>query len=104
MKSRGLAPGTPDSGRSKWLEGMRRCTPANSGDPGTTSGQGSPPRRGAVETVAMLGVVALYAIHVLRFVHVNADDQYMLYRYAANLARGAGLTFTAGDRVEGFTT
>jgi len=52
----------------------------------------------------MIAIVALYCVLALRLIHVNLDDQFMLYRYAANLAHGDGLTFTGGVRVEGFTS
>src|SRR5207249_6179144 len=31
------------------------------------------------------------------------DDSFIAYRYAANLARGQGLVFNPGERVEGYT-
>ena len=33
----------------------------------------------------------------------NVDDAWISYRYARNLAEGAGLVFNAGERVEGYT-
>jgi hypothetical protein len=33
----------------------------------------------------------------------GSDDAYISYRYAQNLARGHGLVFTAGERVEGYS-
>jgi len=33
----------------------------------------------------------------------NSDDAYISYRYAENLARGAGPVFNPGERVEGYT-
>jgi hypothetical protein len=49
----------------------------------------------------------LLATHALWFRAVykgmSLDDAYISYRYADNLARGAGLIFNAGERVEGYT-
>ena len=36
----------------------------------------------------------------MRFVQ---DDAFITYRYARNLARGEGLVFNPGERVEGYT-
>src|SRR5688500_1706387 len=33
----------------------------------------------------------------------GSDDAYISYRYARNLADGAGLTFNPGERVEGYS-
>jgi hypothetical protein len=49
---------------------------------------------------AMLLVAALMA---LRFFDHTADDAYIGFRYAHNLADGNGLVFNPGERVEGFT-
>src|SRR3989442_748642 len=81
----------------------------------------APPARGA-ETIASrlaslgrpLGLAVLLAGALL---HARAgyfqddlsghargsDDAYISYRYAQNLARGHGLVFTPGDRVEGYS-
>ncbi|MGB3411891.1 MAG: hypothetical protein WBA45_11910 [Microthrixaceae bacterium] len=52
--------------------------------------------------VAELGlyVLAVVAAWVVRFVQ---DDAFITYRYARNLARGNGLVFNPGERVEGYT-
>lgn len=47
-----------------------------------------------------LYVVAALAAWVVRFVQ---DDAFITYRYARNLARGEGLVFNPGERVEGYT-
>ncbi|MGB6058961.1 MAG: glycosyltransferase family 39 protein [Microthrixaceae bacterium] len=52
--------------------------------------------------VAELGlyVLAVAAAWIVRFVQ---DDAFITYRYARNLARGNGLVFNPGERVEGYT-
>ena len=47
-----------------------------------------------------LCVVAAVAAWIVRFVQ---DDAFITYRYSRNLARGAGLVFNEGERVEGYT-
>ena len=47
-----------------------------------------------------LYVLAAIAAWVVRFVQ---DDAFITYRYARNLARGEGLVFNPGERVEGYT-
>lgn len=45
----------------------------------------------------MLAVIAAW---IVRFIQ---DDAFITYRYARNLARGEGLVFNSGERVEGYT-
>ena len=47
-----------------------------------------------------LYLLAAVAAWVVRFVQ---DDAFITYRYARNLARGEGLVFNPGERVEGYT-
>ncbi len=47
-----------------------------------------------------LYVLAVIAAWIVRFVQ---DDAFITYRYARNLARGNGLVFNEGERVEGYT-
>ncbi len=49
---------------------------------------------------AALYVLVAGAAWVVRFVQ---DDAFITYRYARNLARGNGLVFNEGERVEGYT-
>ncbi len=49
---------------------------------------------------AGLYVLAAIAAWIVRFVQ---DDAFITYRYARNLARGEGLVFNPGERVEGYT-
>lgn len=51
-------------------------------------------------------IVAPIAVLVLWYVLRGTgpcDDEYIAWRYARNLAQGAGLVFNTGERVEGFT-
>ncbi|MBU6216640.1 MAG: hypothetical protein KGR17_08545, partial [Acidobacteria bacterium] len=50
------------------------------------------------ETV--LVVLSAVAAWVIRFAQ---DDAFITYRYSRNLARGEGLVFNTGERVEGYT-
>ena len=47
-------------------------------------------------------VMVLSLIHQSAF-NTDADDPYIAYRYALNLASGDGLVFNIGDRVEGYS-
>jgi len=47
-------------------------------------------------------VMVLSLIHQIVF-NTNADDSYIVYRYASNLASGNGLVFNIGERVEGYS-
>lgn len=53
-----------------------------------------------------LWVIAVVGAVILRraFVNYVFEDAYITYRYATNLASGAGFTFTPGERVLGTTT
>ncbi len=71
--------------------------------------QGSPalPRRDqrfsrAVGLAVLLGLLGSHlALRTTEFFPV--DDAYISFRYAENLARGEGLVFNAGERVEGYS-
>jgi hypothetical protein len=47
---------------------------------------------------AMLLAVNMWRVHTF-----TIDDSYISYRYARNLARGLGLVYNAGERIEGYT-
>lgn len=49
---------------------------------------------------AVLGVLALHCAHYWPFI---SDDAYISMRYAQRFAHGLGLTYTDGERVEGYT-
>jgi len=46
---------------------------------------------------------ALLAISMWRVRSFTVDDAYISFRYARNLARGLGLVYNAGERIEGYT-
>ncbi|AUX38685.1 hypothetical protein SOCE26_000630 [Sorangium cellulosum] len=53
-----------------------------------------------------LGLVLPALVLVVNMVRVRSftiDDAYISYRYARNLARGLGLVYNAGERIEGYT-
>lgn len=54
---------------------------------------------------SLLGVLVVLGLFLAESVGPieQADDAYITYRYAQNLADGYGLVFNAGERVEGYT-
>src|SRR5262245_51389143 len=42
-------------------------------------------------------------VNMWRLKHHTVDDAYISYRYARNLARGIGLVYNEGERIEGYT-
>jgi hypothetical protein len=54
-----------------------------------------------VNWLARTAVVVLFSAATLLFVRWIPDDAFISFRYAQNLADGAGLVFNTGDRVEG---
>lgn len=55
-----------------------------------------------VPWVGGLATATLYALFVARY-RLLADDAFISFRYAGNLANGLGLVFNPGERVEGYT-
>jgi arabinofuranosyltransferase len=53
--------------------------------------------------MALAVILLVAALMALRFYDHTADDAYIGFRYAHNLADGNGLVFNPGERVEGFT-
>lgn len=53
--------------------------------------------------LALGAVAAAAAAHALSYLGYLVDDAYISFRYGRNLARGLGLVFNPGERVEGFT-
>jgi len=51
--------------------------------------------------VVLPGLVAIYSMWRVR-AH-TVDDAYISFRYARNFARGLGLVYNAGERIEGYT-
>jgi hypothetical protein len=49
-------------------------------------------------------ICVFFVIQMFRYIHVNLDDKFILYKYATNLAEGKGLVFNTGEKVEGFSS
>lgn len=52
---------------------------------------------------AVAGSAAVLLFHAVFYFHYTSDDAYISYRYARNLADGAGLVWNRGQWVEGYT-
>ncbi len=52
---------------------------------------------------AMIGAGVILLLHGWFYFHYTSDDAYISYRYARNLADGAGLVWNPGQHVEGYT-
>jgi len=52
---------------------------------------------------ALAGGTAILYIHGWLYFHYTSDDAYISYRYARNLADGAGLVWNPGQHVEGYS-
>jgi hypothetical protein len=52
---------------------------------------------------ALIAPIVLCVVHALLFTGYFLDDAYISFRYARHLAGGLGLTFNAGEQVEGYT-
>ena len=68
-----------------------------------TPAKGLPPFSPILNSVILAFVCLGYLLHVLYYDFV-ADDTFITLRYAENLAKGHGLVFNLGERVEGFTS
>lgn len=58
------------------------------------------------QTALLVGLVLpamLLAYNMWRVRPFTIDDSYISYRYARNFARGLGLVYNAGERIEGYT-
>lgn len=53
--------------------------------------------------LALLGVVLCFAVHTAYYAPFLSDDALISLRYAERFASGHGLTWTDGERVEGYT-
>lgn len=54
--------------------------------------------------LAIGGAALLLGIHAFGVIRFRADDAYITYRYARNLANGLGPVWNEGERVEGYTS
>jgi hypothetical protein len=52
--------------------------------------------------VLIAGVICVGQL--FRYLHINLDDKYILYKYAINLVNGNGFTYNPGEPVEGFSS
>lgn len=55
------------------------------------------------EVVLVAGTVVALGLMVLYFWPWTSDDAFISFRYSVNLARGQGLVFNSGERVEGYS-
>src|SRR5687768_4498707 len=101
MREVGEPPRTP---RRPGTPMPRRSSPPSLPDPpASPSTTPSPPRRSTVAAaIAVIAVIAAGALHIA-YLRFQYDDAYITYRYADHLARGLGLVFNAGERVEGYS-
>ena len=77
------------------------------GNPNVPSGAAEPAASPAVAPGPVAGslaaiVAALGLAHIV-YMRVMYDDAFISYRYAENLARGLGLVYNPGERVEGYS-
>src|SRR5262245_21755377 len=54
--------------------------------------------------VLWLHALALWAVQSASFHAVRGDDAFISYRYGQNAASGLCLVFSAGERIQGFTS
>jgi arabinofuranosyltransferase len=68
------------------------------------SPRGKPWRKGRLVFWGLLTVAfALAVVGQVHFLNMTFDDAFISFRYASNLARGHGLVYTPGERVEGYS-
>jgi len=58
--------------------------------------------RGRIVVGVLIGVVIIIALQY-SYWYFTVDDAFITFRYADNLARGHGIAFNPGERVEGYT-
>ena len=64
-------------------------------------------RKAAIEVMAafaVAGLVVFAAYHAYQYRTVGSDDAFITYRHADNLRRWRGMSYNAGERVEGTST
>src|SRR3989442_3898513 len=85
--------------------GLDRAPPARGAETiaSRLASLGRPLRLAALLAGALLHAQAGYFQDDLSGHARGSDDAYISYRYAQNLARGHGLVFTPGERVEGYS-
>lgn len=71
---------------------------------GSTADRPADRGRIGLDAAVLAGALVLFALLALQMAPFVPDDSYISYRYAANLAAGAGLRFNPGDApVEGYS-
>jgi hypothetical protein len=61
-------------------------------------------RRRLAMAAGVLGAGAITLVHGLGYFRLTADDAYITFRYARNLADGLGPNWNSDGRVEGYTS
>jgi hypothetical protein len=117
--------GTDEDGRAPAEEAAKTGAPANGGDvdggdADGGDGEGQEGDAGAARSLAewvggarlprefalLFGLVLpamLLAVNMWRVHAFTVDDSYISFRYARNFARGLGLVYNEGERIEGYT-
>lgn len=61
-------------------------------------------REGPAFVLVLLGIAAAVPLVFVFSTHLIWEDYFITYRYSENLARGLGLVYSPGERVQGFTS
>ncbi|WP_437876708.1 hypothetical protein [Sorangium sp. So ce513] len=64
---------------------------------------GAPLSRRLHLAIGLVAPAVLLVVNMVRVRSFTIDDAYISYRYARNLARGLGLVYNEGERIEGYT-
>lgn len=64
---------------------------------------GAPLSRRLHLAIGLVAPAVLLVVNMARVRSFTIDDAYISYRYARNLARGLGLVYNEGERIEGYT-
>src|SRR5687768_17195064 len=101
---------TPSSEPPKVAEeSVEESVEESSAEPATEAkeeAEPSEPQPWYADRTLLLGLVApmIYAIYAMtRVKQFTVDDSYISFRYARNWARGLGLVYNEGERIEGYT-
>ena len=70
--------------------------------PTTARAAGVAWRRG-LTAFLLLGAAGLFVFHARIYWQWTEDDAFISFRYSQNLARGEGLVFNPGERIEGYS-
>ena len=61
------------------------------------------PLRRGLTALLLLIAVGIFVFHARIYWRWTEDDAFITYRYAQNVARGAGFVFNPGERIEGYS-